>query len=393
LDFVKCPACGYDDADSSRGVKMHYSYADDDTHPGKLPKYIFRCVQCGTVDEGSNPDQMYCSRDCRILDEVGTLKHRDEDFLIEQIEEKGKRAVDVAKEINVKPKAVHKWVREYDIGNDYECPSCDRTFATSQGVSKHHEDEHGESIRGNTYECAWCGEENWTPRRKDDKLFPKYCNDDCWGESMEGENNPNKDDGRKKKISETMEKRHEAGLGYDGGRRDSEWMMENVIEKRDDSYLKGGASEEALKKISKSHKEKVRKGEHHLQDPEIRSKIVRGGIEKVEETGNTVLSSLEKEIDLLLYDSDLEYKHESDDGFPAFDIGDKFYIPDFTSGEYVIEVKGEGGYVHNPELTERKATFMKENDDYIYIVVGTVEIPCDIYIEWEDREELIEVLS
>jgi len=341
LDFVKCPACEYDDADSSRGVKMHYSYADDDTHPGKLPKYIFQCVQCGTVEEGSNGNQMYCSRDCRTLDEVGTLKHKDEDFLIEQIEEKGKRAVDVAKEINVKPKVVHKWVREYDIGDDYECPSCDRTFATSQGVSKHHEDEHGESIRGNTYECAWCGEENWTPRKKDDKLFPKYCNDDCWGESMEGENNPNKDPKRQEKISRGMIK----------------------------AYAEG--------------RKKVR-GREPIYNPL---------------TGNELDSGWEKNVDTILHKSDYDYKYNGSGDFKRYKINNFTHAPDFIINDVVdediiIEVKGGQTVFYQEGKMNEIADNLTERSDLIYVMIGDNNgLSSDYFIEYKNRDGLIDIID
>jgi len=344
LDFVKCPACGYDDADSSRGVKMHYSYADDDTHPGKLPKYIFQCVQCGTVEEGSNANQMYCSKDCRILDEVGTLKHRDEDFLIEQIEEKGKRAVDVAKEINVKPNAVQKWVREYDIGNDYECPSCDRTFATSQGVSKHHENEHGESIRGNTYECAWCGEENWTPRSRDDKRFPKYCPSTenergCYSKSMSGENNPNKDPERKEKIS--------SGLI--------------------DSYARGE------------------------RKPTGRNTVY------VEETDRYVDSGWEADIDKLLHSMDIGYEYNGHSEYKRYEFEDFTHAPDFVipqdNNDVVIEVKGGRAIYHQKEKMEKISRSMTGRDDVVYILYGDVpQLDSDVYVDYGNEERLKSVI-
>ena len=345
MDFVKCPACGYDDADSSRGVKMHYSYADDDTHPGKLPKYIFRCVQCGQVDEGSNAEQLYCSKDCRTLDEVGTLKHKDEDFLRKKIEGEGKRAVQVAEEIGVKPKLVHKWVREYDIGDDYECPSCERSFATSQGVSKHHEEEHGDSIRGNTYECEWCGEENWTPRRKDDKLFPKYCpstenEKGCYSKSMSGENNPNKEPERKEKISRGLINSYARGERKPTGRQ---------------TYI-------------------------------------------VEETDHEVDSGWEVETDKLLNSLDIEYKYNGHGEYKRYNLGDFTHAPDFVipqdDVDVVIEVKGGEAVYHQGEKMRKISKSMTERDDVLYILYGDVpELESDIYIEYGNEDGLQSVVE
>ena len=337
MDFVKCPACGYDDADSSRGVKMHYSYADDDTHPDKLPKYIFRCVQCGEVDEGSNAEQLYCSRDCRTLDEVATLKHKDEDFLRKKIEDEGVRVYEIAKEIGVDSDAVYPWVRKYDIGNDYPCPKdgCEESFATRQGVSKHHEDKHQESIRGENYICSWCSKENWTPRTPVDPKFPKYCDDGCFGSSMEGENNPNKDEVRKKKIAEG---------------------------------------------ITQAYKEGRKK-------PRGRAQI------HVQETGHVVDSGWEEEIDLMLHDMNVEYIYNQHPDFPYFDLGEYIYTPDFNVGDdIIVEVKGVG-YVYNPEKTVEIAEKMTAKDEIKYVVYGNEELPADEFVEYGNEEELREVIN
>jgi len=352
-NLIECPECGYDDSDTHQGIAMHFGY----NHEGSL-KYLFRCEVCGRLKFGTGSNGSYCSKYCEIYEKVGTFKHMDENFLREKIEEEDMRVVDIAEEIGVESGTVSKWVRKYNIGGHYDCPydGCDETFASSQGVSKHHMDKHGESIAGNEYICEYCEGVNWTPKPKDDPKFPKYCDDECFGKSMEGEDNPNKDPERRKKISETMKKVHREGLG-EYGRRDDEWMMENVIEKRDDGYLYEGNSVI---------------DDHLISEPET-----------VEETGHTVRSSWEKKVDIMLHESDVEYGYEP----RRFDIGGRKYMPDFVVGDNVIEVKG---YVDG-KAANKAEMFMESYPNLRYIVVGS-EIPCDVHIPWEDREELISEL-
>jgi hypothetical protein len=353
LNFIECPECGDDDFDSSRGVSMHYGY----NHEGSLA-YLYRCEECGRLDFGNGKRNTFCSKWCEIYNKTGTFKHFDEDYLREQVEEQGKTVTEIADELDVGMKTVSKWVLEYEIGNKYPCPSCDKSFATKQSVSKHHHDKHDESIAGTYYNCDYCGEENWTPKSKGDPKYPKYCNDDCFGSDMEGEDNPNKSKERREKISQTMKENYEKGETQHS-QRDREWMMENVINKRDNDYL-------------------------YESDNIINGSLISKPV-FVEETERTVRSSWEKEIDLLLHNSDLNYCYEP----KRFDIGDRKYMPDFiVESEVVIEVKG---YVSDGSV-DKAEIFMDEYPDYTYLVLGS-KIPCDEYVSWEERNEIINRLK
>lgn len=137
-------------------------------------------------------------------------------------------------------------------------------------------------------------------------------------------------------------------------------------------------TEKAREKISRGMEQAHREGRHDSGR----------NIETVPQTGHTVSSSWEKEIDLLLYNSGIDYLYEG----VQFNIDGRTYTPDFSSGNVVIEVKGTAGYIYKPEYTEKKAQYMVNMDDTIYVVIG-VELPADIYVEWEDKDILPEVIK
>lgn len=125
--------------------------------------------------------------------------------------------------------------------------------------------------------------------------------------------------------------------------------------------------EDVREKISKSHKENPRSA----------------NFEFVEELGHNVRSSWEKEVGLLLTENNIEYGYEEE----MFNLKDGCrYVPDFILSECVIEVKGR---VFGK--AKEKAKLFMERSDKCYIVVGT-EIPCDVHISYQNREDLIEVV-
>ena len=313
------------------------------------------------------------------------------------------------------------------------CEICNHEVKTERGLKAHKTQKHSDHSGKYTHECQWCGDEFESNRSSDSKHAPKYCpstDDDkgCYAKSLEGDNNPNKNPERKKKISETMKKRHEEGMGYNGEKRDSAWMIENVINKRDDSYLHDEPSEETKEKLSKAQKRLVEKGEHHLQDPEMRKKIVKTRDENgtwdwypnispkeaqkrateardvfgpkivdVKETGNTVDSTWEAEVDRLLHSLDLNYYYNDGDKTKKYQMKDGNYVPDFMipgiTQDTVIEVKGWLGYGYNKEKTESFAKEMTDRDDVRYIIYGDVELEADEYVDYGNEEELASLLK
>lgn len=349
LEFVACPECGTVEPDVGRGVVLHYAY----NHEGSISG-LFKCVNCGKLDFGTSSTTKYCSKDCEIEDRHGTVpNHHDKEWLEEQLFEEDRSVSDIADECGCGIQTLHKWIAKHDIEGDYDCPSCERNFYTSKGRAMHHKKVHGESIAGFEYTCENCGDTFVSENAPESKISPKYCSSECYGGTMEGENNPNKDPERKKKISEGMKKAWDEGKGrLEGNNR--EWMMENVVNKRDNDYLYEN---------------------NNVIDDHLRSEPVY-----VEETDRKVRSTWEAEVDLLLHESDFDYEYEP----RRFDIGNRKYMPDFIVGDIVIEVKG---YVSD-DAPVKAEKFMEEHPQYKYLVVGS-EIPCDVHIEWKNRDILV----
>jgi hypothetical protein len=340
LNLIECPECGRDDFKSNKGVALHHSKKH-----GFSVSMLYRCNECSQIKSGDNSDMQICP-DCKWTDE----------------------------------------------DNTYVCPwdGCDRTFSSRNGRSVHHQQVHGESISGYKYQCEYCGDTFQSAIAPDNPNAPKYCpvkeieGKSCEAKDREGKSREFSDEW-KENISEGMKKAIEEGRASSPiAENDDEWVMENIIEPRDDEYLHKSLPEEVKEKVSKSLREAYRSGE---REPASVRNI------EVDETAHTVDSTWEKAIDLILFESEYEYKYNGDNHFPIFDLDDRSYIPDFVVGNNIIEVKGWLGHNYRQEKVEKAAQVLEEDSDWNYIVVGNVELPCDEYIKWSDRDELIEYLE
>lgn len=87
----------------------------------------------------------------------------------------------------------------------------------------------------------------------------------------------------------------------------------------------------------------------------------------------------------MLHENNLNYTYERE----VFELpDDDTYTPDFIIGDQIIvEVKGWP----DGKSKERARLFMQKYPRYLYVVVGN-RIPCDKFIDWEDRGELIEII-
>lgn len=268
-----------------------------------------------------------------------------------------------------------------------DCPTCDQAFDTDRGVKIHHSKAHGESIRGYEHVCDYCGETFRTNREG----RGKYCGQECYGEAISGEDNPSKDPGRREKISQGLKQAHDEGRHR---MSDPEIMRREVHEKRDDSYLHEPLSEEHREKISETMREKYENGEDiGVLTEEFQEKKGPATWIEVEETGHTVRSSLEAEVDRQLYRSDIEYMAESEPDFPTWEIDGHRYTPDFVVGDYVIEVKGMGGYIFQPDKIRRIAEAMVGRSGLEYVVVGSVELPADHYFTMDDLDSFVALMG
>lgn len=104
---------------------------------------------------------------------------------------------------------------------------------------------------------------------------------------------------------------------------------------------------------------------------------------EVDELSHNVRSSWEEEIAIQLTENDIQYVYEEE-----FELSVGSYYADFVLDEFVIEVKGFAN-----ERSIKKATaFIEECPEWTYVVVGD-QIPCDVHIPWDRREELLEVIT
>lgn len=333
LNFIECPECGDDSFDSSRGVAMHYAY----NHEGSL-KYLFRCKECGRLKFGNGQKNTFCSKWCEIHSKTETFKHFDEDYLREQVEEQGKTVTEIADGLGVGMETVSKWVLEYEIGNEYECPSCDKKFSSLRGRNAHHTQVHKESIAGTKYECIVCDKNFHDNRSEEHEHTPKFCSMQCRGEYISGDSNPNKNAERRKKISQGLV----------------------------DAYAEG------------------------RRKPKGRQTIV------VEETGNKVDSGWEAEVDKLLFDLEIEYEYNGHGEFKRYEINDFTHAPDFIipteDKDLIVEVKGRRSVYEQEEKMETIANNLTQRKDVTYIIYGDVDLECDYHVAYGKEEELAQLI-
>lgn len=81
--------------------------------------------------------------------------------------------------------------------DQWDCPTCDSSFDSENGMKVHHSMAHGESIAGVEVECAYCGETTRVNRRRAESYDKAFCDSECMGkwqtEYRVGEDNPQYD--------------------------------------------------------------------------------------------------------------------------------------------------------------------------------------------------------
>jgi hypothetical protein len=193
-------------------------------------------------------------------------------------------------------------------------------------------------------------------------------------EQFTGEDNPAKRAGIRKMISESLqghtvsEETREKISRQNTGNEISESHRKAVsiaASERDTSYMQTETYSEALSASLKG------------REPTYPTPYSVAGI------SHKVRSSWEAEIATLLVENDITYEYERE-----FHLGDGSYYPDFLVSDYVIEVKG----FSDERSVENAENFIEEFPEYTYVVVGD-RLPCDVHLSWEERSELIEVIT
>lgn len=244
-------------------------------------------------------------------------------------------------------------------------------------MKRHHKLIHGESLV-EQYECSAPDCSNVTRNRK-------FCSQRCMGKVRRKYTfSPCKNPSCEKTVYKNDYCSRDCSNKTSWKKRDNPAKRPEVREKI--AKAKEGQTfdmpEEAKRKISramsgKNHPLYGKTGKDHPKYG-----IVSGlKLQKVKETGHAVRSNWEKEIDLLLHNSEFDYQYEPE----TFELNRELtYTPDFIVEDIVIEVKGWPNAISK----KRARIFMEERPEYTYIVVGN-RVPCDIFIDWENRTELI----
>lgn len=130
--------------------------------------------------------------------------------------------------------------------------------------------------------------------------------------------------------------------------------------------------------------DEIKVGEHPVFDP--------SDLELLKEY-NKFDSSWEYKINNILKESNHSFKYNSSEYFPVFDINGSEYTPDFIVEDIIIEVKGSLGYIFNKDKCKKIADYMYSDSSYHYLVVGNVELQCNTFIPWDNRNTLPEIIN
>lgn len=301
---------------------------------------------------------------------------------------------------------------------ELECPneSCNYTTETEYGLKVHHGQKHDEPYPDNVYECVNCGESfTASPSEGTD-----YCSHACYSDDSKGKNkgfgSGDADYRNKEWLAEKLSQydlstiadecgvqvdtirkwkdKHEIGLEYECPSCDKMF-----------SSLRGRNAHH-----TQVHDESIRGTEyecewcggtfsdHRTENHNATPQYCSIGCRKTSsnrvtnpKTGNELDSEWEFEVDNVLHENDIDYEHEKE----RFVIEDSSYKPDFSSDEWILEVKGRGGYIWNGEKYDEIGKWMKQNTDREYIIVGSeIDMPCDRFFDYHlELDKFIEYLS
>lgn len=301
---------------------------------------------------------------------------------------------------------------------ELECPNedCDYTTDTEYGLKIHHGQTHEEPYPDNVCECLNCGGQF----TKSPSENSKFCKHECYSEYNKGVNKGFGSEDAKYRNKEWLEDelsehdlstiadecgvqvdtirkwkdKHEIGLEYECPSCDK---MFSTLRGRNSHHkhvhgksIRGTEHEcETCGEFFSDYRTK----EHNTPPQYCSIGCRKTSSNRVvnPKSGNELDSDWELEVENLLIENDIEYKHEVE----RFIIEDSSYKPDFSSEDYVIEVKGRGGYIWNEEKYDKIGEWMKEYTDREYIIVGSkIDMPCDIFFDYHlELDKFIKYLS
>jgi transposase-like protein len=285
----------------------------------------------------------------------------DEDWLREQYVERERTTHEIGDEIGVADGTVGDWLDRHGIET--------RSAREANLVSEHLYRDSTESLR----------DEEWLREQYCDQQKSQYeIADDL------GVYRPTVDRWMDRHEIETRSQSDERTEQL----RDEDWLRVQYVEKqrttREISAEVGVVGETVRYWLDK----------HGI---ETRSKVMYP-----DHLNHRVIGDWELEIANLLHENEIVYTHESLSvtytTLSDFDSDTRethTYTPDFVTDEYVIEVKGARWSQIHDEIgsEERKAqAAMNTLSEREYVVIG-IELPCDIHISFDEREQLLDLFE
>jgi len=269
----------------------------------------------------------------------------------------------------------------WEAEGDVECPTCGRLCANEAGMRRHHTWVHDESLARVERTCRVCGD---TKEMYESKLASLEHDDLCVDCARRREI-PHTEETKElmSEIQQSKEFTEEDARRLEEARELFDGHTEEAKKKIGEASRSRSLSDEARRKISETLQghdvsEKTREKIRENSSPGYRLQI------DIDETGHTVRSHWEEELDLLLHESGVDYEYEPE----TFDIGFQQYTPDFRITEYMIEVKGYAA----EDDKDRARAFLDRFPEYTYVAVGSW-LPSDIHISWESRRRVLSLIK
>lgn len=359
-------------------------------------------------------------------------KYRSRDWLEQKWLEEDLSKEEIAEVCGVSVRTIRKYLNEdYPSIGIYDCKECSKSFKKERALNFHITTVHENGSTNNEYiddSDRKHKDSDWVQKKleqgyhydeiadmcivgvdsirkviREENLGTHYCHvDDC-------EERYPTEGGLKQHLS-----RDHPEIEYEGYGLDLEHVQEKSHKARMEMIENGVAqySEEEMLENLEEAREEFDPAKHsefmqkvwEERDPEDYHQRQDGWWEKyaesreswgpkqieVEETGHVVASSWEEKVDLILHEIGLDYVYEGN----TYQIGDTWNTPDFEGEDFIVEVKGYAGFRGKGRYEEIGKHFV-ENADKTYILVAgdNVDMPCDIRVDWENCEELFDILS